>query len=236
MTIKRSVPSQPRGAKNGQGTITEGLFVQLRRDIINGRYLPGSKLGLEQLRATYGVGSSPLREVLSHLAAIGLVRKEIQRGFSVAPASSDDLQDIGENRIRFETIALRLAIERGDDHWECKILGAEHLLAKKKYTTASKDLDADRQWEQRHRDFHMSLIEACDSYWLMHFCGLLSDQFDRYRRMVTGPGMNRDTLDQEHQKIMRLALDRNTDRACEVLVDHIRCSMAMVMDGFRALP
>ena len=46
--------------------------MQLRKDIINGRYLPGSKLGLAQLRANYGVGSSPLREVLSHLAAIGL--------------------------------------------------------------------------------------------------------------------------------------------------------------------
>ena len=219
-----------------QLTVTEDLFLQLRKDIINGRYNPGAKLGLDVLRATYGVGSSPLREALSRLAAIGLVRQEVQRGFNVAPASAADLRAIGENRVRFETIALRLAIEQGDDDWECNILGSEHLLAKKRYAQADQDCEANREWERRHRDYHMSLIEACDSYWLLHFCGLLYDQFDRYRRMVAGLGLNRKALDKEHHTIMRLTLDRKSEQACDLLVKHIHRSMEMVKAGFEALP
>ncbi|NNG01350.1 MAG: FCD domain-containing protein [Desulfobacteraceae bacterium] len=228
------LPEQKRD-KVHQLPVTEDLFLHLRKDIINGRYTPGSKLRLDELRGVYGVGSSPLREVLSHLAAIGLVRKEIQRGFSVAPASTEDLRDIGENRIRFETIALRLAIENGDDDWECKILGAEHLLSKKKYSPAKPDTDTNREWEHHHRSFHMALIEASASYWLLHFCGLLYDQFDRYRRMVADQGLKRDKLDREHHDMMRLTLDRNTDQACTMLVDHIHCSMDMVLTGFKAI-
>ena len=219
-----------------QSTVTENLFLQLRKDIINGRYPPGSKLGLDKLRATYGAGSSPLREALSRLAAIGLVRQEVQRGFNVAPASVEDLQDIGENRIRFEAIALRQAIEQGDDDWECRILSTEHLLAKKKYSQTGQDNEANRAWERSHRDFHTSLIEACDSYWLLHFCGLLYDQYDRYRRMVADHGQKRAKLDQEHQEILRLTLNRKTDQACELLVDHIRSSMEIVLSEFKALP
>lgn len=235
MNIKRFKLSEKPSDMPRQSTVTEDLFLKLRKDIINGRYPPGSKLGLDKLRTAYGAGSSPLREALSRLAAIGLVRQEIQRGFNVAPASDEDLLDIGENRILFETIALRQAIKLGDDDWECRILSTEHLLAKKEYTHTKQDIEANRAWERCHRDFHMSLIEASNSYWLLHFCGLLYDQYDRYRRMVADHGLKRKKLDQEHQELLRLTLDRKTDQACELLVDHIRSSMEIVMSGFKAL-
>lgn len=222
--------------KDQQVTVTENLFLQLRKDIIDGCYLPGSKLKLEELRTIYGAGSSPLREALSRLAAIGLVRQEVQRGFNVAPATVEDLRDIGENRVRFESIALRQAIEQGDDDWECRILSTDHLLAKKKYTHVEPDTEATREWERCHRNFHMSLIEASNSYWLLHFCGQLNDQYDRYRRMVSDHGLQREELDKEHHEILRLTLARKTDQACELLVDHIHSSMKIVISGFIALP
>lgn len=236
MNTERFKPAEMPSGMARQSTITENLFLQLRKDIINGRYPPGSKLGLDKLRTAYGAGSSPLREALSRLAALGLVRQEVQRGFSVAPASVEDLRDIGENRILFEAIALRQAIEQGDDDWECRILSTEHLLSKKKYSQIGKDNEANRAWERCHRDFHTSLIEACNSYWLLHFCGLLYDQYDRYRRMVADHGQKRAKLDQEHQEILRLTLNRKTDQACDLLVDHIRSSMDIVLSGFKVLP
>ena len=38
-------------------------------------------------------------------------------------------------------------------------------------------------WESRHRDFHRTLVSACQSKSLLHLHGLLTDQFDRYRRL-----------------------------------------------------
>jgi hypothetical protein len=60
------------------------------------------------------VGLSPLREALSRLVVSGLVWAEGQRGFRVAPASIEDIQDISDVRTNVECLAFRQSIERGD--------------------------------------------------------------------------------------------------------------------------
>ena len=68
-------------------TLVEKVFVQLRRDILQGAHKPGEKLKLEVLQAHYGLSSSPLREALNRLAQEGLVSTDERRGFRAAPMS-----------------------------------------------------------------------------------------------------------------------------------------------------
>ena len=65
-------------------------FDRLRGDIISGTLLPGSRLRFADLQARYGIGTSPLREALSRLAADRLVVQEVNRGFKVPPLSLED--------------------------------------------------------------------------------------------------------------------------------------------------
>ena len=73
------------------------------------RLPPGTKLRLEELRTTYGVGFSPLREALSRLAENRLFVAIGQRGFRGPEVSAKELMDIAMVRKEVEGFALLFA-------------------------------------------------------------------------------------------------------------------------------
>ena len=201
-------------------TIAEGVFTRLRTDIIRGRFEPGEKLLLDRMRKLYGAGISPVREALSRLASDGLVTQESQRGFRVRPASWQDLRDIADNRIRLETAAIALSVERGDDDWEARVVSTHHVLSKFDPTRIAEP-PLREEWEARHREFHVSLIAACGSPWLLHFCALLHDQFDRYRRLAKFAGREQPALATHHSGLVRAVKAREPQKAAKILAQHI---------------
>jgi DNA-binding GntR family transcriptional regulator len=201
-------------------TIADAVFARLRTDIVGGRFEPGEKLRLDRMRALYGAGISPVREALSRLAADGLVVLESQRGFRVRPASVEDLRDIAATRIRLETAALALAIELGDDAWEARVISAHHVLAKLDPTRIEEPRRRE-DWERRHREFHAALIAACGSPWLLHFCSLLWDQFDRYRRLANFSGQPQRRLAGHHGALVAAVKARKPRTGVRILATHI---------------
>ena len=116
--MKRAVATNERD-ESGQAakTVADAIYANLRRDLLNGKWPPGSPLRSAALRLAYGVGISPLREALTRLVGDRLVTVEGQRGFRVAPVSLAELQDVMRLRAYLEAMALRAAIERGDGAW-----------------------------------------------------------------------------------------------------------------------
>jgi len=214
----RDVTVDPAGP-----TLTEQTLERLREDILAGTFAASEKLRVQDLSARYGVGASPLREALSHLAADGLVATISNRGFRVAPMSVADFKDVAENRIRIECLALERSIEAGDDEWEAKLVADYHRLRKFESTHSSQSQlnDPDFEWERRHRQFHHALIAACPSQWLLHFDRLLVFQFDRYRRLVMLKSGATKTGRQQEEALMETALARKAGKATQILRAHI---------------
>jgi len=230
----RSVPSRALAQKVGEDhgqTLTEQTLERLREDIVAGKFRASEKLRVQELSARYGVGASPLREALTHLAADGLVAMASNRGFRVAPMSITDFQDVTENRVRIETLALARSFESGDDEWEAKLLGDYHRLRKLEATHKSNSElnDRDFEWERRHRQFHYALIAACPSQWLLHFDRLLVFQFDRYRRLVILRAGTTRTGRQQEAALVDAALARKADKAVQILRAHIEESAAVIL-------
>lgn len=207
-------------------TIAQSVQGRLRFDILFGRLVPDDRLRLERLCDTYEVGMSPMREALAQLVGTGLVVQEGQRGFRVASVSRDELVDITATRVRLETMALRDAIERGNDDWEAGILAAHHRLARCPRTA---DRLVDETWEVLHRNFHLALIEACGSSCMLVFCHNLYDQFDRYRRLAVRASGRHPRISAVHGDIVTAVLARNAARASSLLEGHIRDAAAEVM-------
>lgn len=213
-------------------TLGEEAYHLLRADILAGRLEPDEKLPFRQLSSRYGIGIAPLREALSRLASERLVAFEGLRGFVVAPISRAELDDLCSLRIELTSMAFRRAIEKGDYDWEDEILLSVRALTR---TERSEGAQSDAwldQWEKRHDRFHSALIAACGSEWLKHFCTTLSDQYQRYRRLVVqamaaSDGTWADVRDQ-HQVIADAALARDADRAVACLADHFRHSRGIV--------
>lgn len=212
-------------------TLANEVFARLRADIISSRLLPGTKLRFHDLRETYGVGLSPLREALSRLAENRLVVATGQRGFRVPEASIKEIMDISMVRRQVEGFALQLSIGNGDDIWEAQLVAARHKLVL--LEKAGKDV-AEDLWESRHREFHYTLISACQSPCLLHLHGLLSDQFDRYRRLSAKSRLPNAPRSLIHTQILEAALARDAEKAVKYLEDHITEATELIVAGLSA--
>ena len=202
------------------GTLASSVYDRLRDDILSGALPPDDKLRTEALRERYGVGNSPLREALNRLSADGLVTREDQKGFRVATASRADLEELVKTRCWLEEIALRQAIQNGGDDWEEAVVLQYHRLSRVRRSSSDDAYVVNFEWETRHRAFHLALLSACGSRWLMQYCAQLNDQADRYRQLaivVSYPKRNELT---EHEAIMRAATSRDADEAVRLLLGH----------------
>lgn len=204
--------------KDATPTLSAALAGHLRGAIIGGRFQPGARLRLDELRSEFGVSLSPLREALMGLAAERLVDVESQRGFRVPPVSEAALKEITALRMNFECVALRAAIEQGDLGWESRVAGALHSLMRTGRAASGEGL---QEWESAHRAFHMSLLAACNMPLLLNFCSVLHDHSDRYRRMFLKAHAGDRDVPGEHARIAELTMARKIDEACALLSRHI---------------
>lgn len=212
-------------------TLAGEVFARLRADIVSSRLPPGTKLRLEELRQTYGVGFSPLREALSRLAENRLVVSIGQRGFRVPEVSAEEIMDVSMVRKEVEGFALRLAIGYGDDLWEARLAAAGEKFARLQRSEKAVPEDV---WESRHRDLHSALITACQSPCLLHLHGLLTDQFDRYRRLSAKSRLPNAPRWLSHKAIMQAAISRKADKAVRLLEEHITEATRRIIAGFLA--
>jgi DNA-binding GntR family transcriptional regulator len=201
-------------------TRTEQVYEILRGELLNGALHPSQKLKMVELTVRFGVSQSVVREALTRLTEQGLLVATPQRGFRVRDLSIEDIAELTESRVQIESLALRLAIERGDLQWETGILAAHHRL--ERTPVIRDDGTVSEDWTLQHRDFHQALLTGCGNRRLESVATALRDSAELYRRWywVLTDDHQRD-LAREHRQLRELTLARDADGAIEVLTEHI---------------
>jgi DNA-binding GntR family transcriptional regulator len=201
-------------------TRTERVYDVLRSELLNGVLHPSQKLKMVELTERFGVSQSVVREALTRLTEQGLLVATPQRGFRVRDLSIEDIAELTETRVQVESLALRLAVERGDLQWETEILAAHHRL--ERTPVSREDGTFNEDWSVHHRDFHQALLAGCGNRRLESVANSLRDSAELYRRWywVLTDDHQRD-LAREHRQLRELALARDADHAIEVLTEHI---------------
>ena len=207
----------------------EQAYERLRTDIIFGQLRPGHRLRLEKLRPAYSVGIGTLREILCRLAPEGLVTAEGQRGFQVAPCSTEDLQEIAALRLLIEKHALAQSFEAGDMEWEGRVVAAHHKLARMETSLLSGDTSQTQQWKRYDWEFHQALVSACGSTALLELHSRLYDRYLRYQ-MVFGIFRGAIAAD-EHKFLLGCALNRDVAKARSILEQHVQGCVDFALDN-----
>ncbi len=124
-------------------------------------------------------------------------------------------------------MAFELSMKFGDTAWENSVVTTYYQLNKLERQSDRNSKDFIGEWERRNREFHIALEAGCGSPWLVHFCDILHDQLERYRRLfVAYKHIDSDTYD-EHRRIMELALARKPE-AVKLLAAHLRTTMEKI--------
>ena len=228
MPVRLEQPGVTSSARLPSRTLATDLFEQLRSDILHNRLDPGSRLRFKDLRERYQSGLSPLREALMRLVSEGLVVLEDHKGFRVASVSREEMQDIANTLLELEAIAIRMAVEKGDDRWEADIVARFHELSKRQMFAADGTLDT--EWEARNVAFHESLYAACGSPSLKLVCHVLYERHSRYRRLRTRDTGNPDRdVSKEHEALMRATIERDAPAAVALLRHHRSATLGDVL-------
>lgn len=218
---------------------THQAYQQLRRDILSVRLRPGAPLKLKTLLEQYDIGWTPLREALSRLEAEKLVTSVNNRGFSVAPVSQAELEDLTHARMVVEIPLLVESIQRGGEDWDSTVVTAHYRLSRCAVSPVHASEAAIDEWEEKHSAFHNALLSAATSNWLQHFYTTIWNQLRRHHRFLSlAPTIRAAALLDEagkrasaaleeamglthHTELMNAALNRDIERAQTLMREHI---------------
>lgn len=201
-------------------TVGSNTYQRIKHDIIYGELKPGSKLKLDGLKSRYAASLSTLREMLSRLASEGFVAAEEQRGFFVTPVSRADLIEITNLRVLLECSAVKESIENGDTDWEGNLVAAHHKLHLMEQKMLNGDEAETETWKHYDREFHLAMIQACNSRNLLDIHATIYDKYLRYQMLVL-TYRGQEAVD-EHKAMFDAALARDGMLAQELLEKHIR--------------
>lgn len=200
-------------------SLAQATYSALRADIIFGVMPPGQRLKLDDLQARYGASVPTLREVLNRLTSEALVVAEDQRGFTVAPISAENLQELASLRKLIEFHALDLSFKNGDVDWEAELVAAHYRLERIEDRLMAGEAADRMEWKRCDFGFHQTLIGACRSAELLALHRAVFDKYLRYQMIfLTFRGQ---IAADEHRTLKEAALARDFPAARAVLERHI---------------
>lgn len=204
-------------------SVLDGAYTRLRFQILRGDQVPGQRLKLDALSEQLKVSINTLREILRRLVSEGLVVAVENKGFTVAPVTAGELQEITEVRCLLECEALKKSIDNGDLDWEARVIAAHYKLQRYENEMSNDDVERAENWEKLNFELHDALISACNSPKLLGFQRAIYDQSLRYRMLairLSGSSVKESSA--EHERLVKLSLDRDRDQAVALLRAHIR--------------
>lgn len=221
--------NNPVDSSTQNETLASSVYHALLDDILAGKLIPGHKLRLQALKNDYNVGNSPLREALNRLSANGMVVREENKGFRVSPASISALQELIRTRCWLEEIALRESIRNANDQYDERIVLAYHRVSKLALSNGSSYSSPEQ--ENKHREFHQSLISACNSKILLKYCEQLHEQTLRYRNLAAVVQYREGHEGDEHRAIRDAVLERKADIAVDLLTSHYKITAEIIISS-----
>lgn len=209
-------------------TLTDKVAKMIRQDILLGNLEPGRKLVVAELKDNYDVGASPIREALVQLSWKKFVQLEPQKGCWVAKVSQQELNDLFESLRVIGRVLLEKAIQSGDESWELNILTSYHKLSRINLHSDSPDME---EWEERHSQFQLSLLEGSNSHIMYNFYRDICNQLERYRhlwlsKVKAGEEQYHDI--DKHEAIMKAVLARDLSKASELIELHLEHTANML--------
>lgn len=191
-----SAPNRPQQNK----PLRETIYGDLRRQILSGRLLPGSRLVESSLAESLKVSRTVIREVIKQLELEGLVKITPYKGTEVSRLSIQDIEELYVIQAALEGLAGGLAAQKMTKE-DIQQLRSVHERLKK---NVRKDPG---EWQKLNIAFHQFFIDKCENRRLRGLIKNHRDQFARYWRIILSIPGQQERSNDDHEKILK-ALNR----------------------------
>ena len=205
---------------------TPEIYDRLQQKLTTAGFFPGQKLKPSDLQGEFGCSANTIRDVLLRLSTVGLVQFEMQRGFRVAESSPEKRSDIARFRTMLEQQGAAASMAHGGVAWEARLSAAHHKLVHIETQITRDDLSESDMllWSDAEREFHETLISACQSPALILTYQSVYLQF-RQQMLICEREFSHGyfvAIIREHQAIQDAALSGDVAACKQAIHDHMK--------------
>jgi DNA-binding GntR family transcriptional regulator len=209
-------------------SVQMAVLARLRRDILQGTLTGRARLNQTELAKSYGVSITPLREALRELDAEGLVDISAFSGAVVHMPTLEELEDVYQIRTQLIPLAVRKAVAN---------ITSQELAEAERIVDIMDNDDSPALWVDQNRRLHHVLDDAARSKHLVAILRRLGDVSALYVNLSVGDKLSAPSGDEaaesrgsrmldeyrsDHRAILAAYRARDTQRAIELSLDHIR--------------
>lgn len=206
---------------------TEKIYKKLLGDILKGRFYQGQRLIEKELIDIYKISKIPLREALIKLERVGLVQKNVNRGFLVKRILRKDAEEIYELREIIDGLSARRITENITEE---KIQKIEKIIHDMELCIRDKKTN---KYIEHDKYFHTILNKLSGNKRLMEIMQNLNYQIDMLlKTSIKLPKRGINVSFSEHKIIFEAILNKNSTKAEEVTKKHMMETKKAVLKYF----
>ena len=152
--MKAKSGTRTNGVLPRDGSLTDAAYAVLKDQLIKCELSPGARFTEGQVVDEIGIGKTPVREALTRLAHIGLIRSMPRHGYEVAPITIQYTRDLFGVRRIVEPAGVLLAVGRAklDELTQINEICVENY--------GGVDQAGRTTFLESNQEFHLTLCEA----------------------------------------------------------------------------
>lgn len=191
-----------------EGTITSKVVEELRKDIINQRIEPGSRVTIKEIADRYGVSTMPVREAFHTLNGEKMIRIDPYKGATILPVDINFVKDIYELERALECLLIESLAENGTEELFKKLRQLNERIGRLENTK-----QRGVRYTVLNSDFHRLLYSKSTNQKVLelreYYHGIISTLRQRY---VAGT-KRLETVVKEHEEIIAAAEAKDMESA-----------------------
>ncbi|MGC4244496.1 MAG: GntR family transcriptional regulator [Herbaspirillum sp.] len=195
---------------------------EIRRAVLDGEMLPGTRLGQEWLAAKFGASRIPVREALRQLQAEGLVVLAPNRGTWIADVNSQESLEVYKIREALEPLAMAESVPH---------LSAETIAQLELMVTRLEQVADVQEYIQLDRAFHLATYSAAPMPQLLRMIERYWNSTQHFRRWFVKDSLAKGGLpfsDPQHLMLYEMIRNRDAEGAAAIVRLHIRRTRLLI--------
>lgn len=193
-------------------TLAEGVYQQIRRNILEGRIAPGTRVSIRSLAESVGVSTMPTREALKRLGFEGLVEFD-RRAVTITMLSPDEIRELFTIRSRLECLATEWALPAFDAEAAVALRSVLDRMAEPGIGPIV--------WRELNREFHQTFYACGTSRYLLELIHNIWDRIQPYMAIYASAVHDFTEADRQHAHMLQLMLAGDLDALLDATREHL---------------
>jgi len=221
--------TEKEGGSKRQEDSSQIAYQGIRRMLYTKELVPGQRIAYRDLAERLQLSPTPIIQALKWLELQGFVHHEPNRGYSMAPFSLKEMEELYELRELIEPSLIPATIQHIDKKGlqELKLALEAHLSAEREFYLKERLF--------KNREFHMTLASLSGKATQIR---ILQNVFEMLFLKYGGnyfPVASLSSTDQAHQEIYDAVALRSLERAQTIVKNHITNVKVQVLSSVKKM-